>query len=89
MPLRTDRLVLRHYRAEDVDVLLAYNRDPNVVRYCSMNPGPVPTQRSRSRNASAFATSTSRFSDRPGMHRVKAQPDPHNIASTRLCERLV
>ncbi|MDO5737577.1 MAG: GNAT family protein [Propionibacteriaceae bacterium] len=37
-PLHTDRLVLRHYRRDDVDALLAFHRDPSVVRYLRDEP---------------------------------------------------
>lgn len=37
-PLRTERLTLRPYRAEDVEVVLAYRADPEVARYLLLPP---------------------------------------------------
>jgi len=33
LPIRTDRLVLRALRPEDVDAFVAYRADPEVARY--------------------------------------------------------
>ena len=41
LPLTTDRLVLRRHEADDVDDLLAFHSDPDVVRYI---PWPVRTR---------------------------------------------
>jgi len=35
LPIRTDRLVLRALRPEDVDAFVAYRADPDVARYQS------------------------------------------------------
>ncbi|MEV0810502.1 GNAT family protein [Micromonospora sp. NPDC050200] len=38
LPIRTERLLLRQYRIEDVDALLAYYSDPLVARYIPWEP---------------------------------------------------
>ncbi|MFF0120593.1 GNAT family N-acetyltransferase [Micromonospora arida] len=38
LPIRTERLVLRAYRPDDVDALLAYYSDPLVARYIPWEP---------------------------------------------------
>ncbi|MCM0673812.1 GNAT family N-acetyltransferase [Micromonospora phytophila] len=38
LPIRTERLLLRQYRADDVDALLAYYSDPLVARYIPWEP---------------------------------------------------
>ncbi|MFE9201906.1 GNAT family N-acetyltransferase [Micromonospora sp. NPDC007230] len=38
LPIRTDRLLLRQYRVDDVDALLAYYGDPLVARYVPWEP---------------------------------------------------
>ncbi|MET7952025.1 GNAT family protein [Micromonospora sp. NPDC005324] len=38
LPIRTDRLLLRQYRFDDVDALVAYYGDPAVARYIPWDP---------------------------------------------------
>ncbi|MBM0257305.1 GNAT family N-acetyltransferase [Micromonospora sp. 4G55] len=38
LPIRTERLLLRRYRIDDVDALLAYYSDPLVARYIPWEP---------------------------------------------------
>ena len=38
LPLRTERLVLRDFRADDLDAVLAYSGDPEVVRFMFYGP---------------------------------------------------
>ncbi|WP_446217769.1 GNAT family N-acetyltransferase [Micromonospora sp. IBHARD004] len=38
LPIRTERLLLRKYRVDDVDALLAYYSDPLVARYIPWEP---------------------------------------------------
>ncbi|MFY1687343.1 GNAT family N-acetyltransferase [Plantactinospora sp. WMMB782] len=38
LPVRTERLLLRRYRADDVDALHSYYRDPVVARYIPWEP---------------------------------------------------
>ncbi|MEU2615719.1 GNAT family protein [Micromonospora sp. NPDC007271] len=38
LPIRTERLLLRQYRVDDVDALLAYYGDPLVARYVPWEP---------------------------------------------------
>ena len=37
-PIRTERLVLRPFRADDVEPLLAFHSDPEAVRYVPYPP---------------------------------------------------
>lgn len=38
LPVRTPRLILRTFRTEDLEPLLAFHRDPDVVRYVPFAP---------------------------------------------------
>ncbi|MEU9889002.1 GNAT family protein [Sphaerisporangium sp. NPDC051011] len=47
MLLSTSRLILRHFRPDDAEILSAYRSDPDVARYQSWD-APVPLDRARS-----------------------------------------
>lgn len=143
-PIRTPRLLLRPHTVDDVEPLLAYYSDPEVVRYIPWEPwsrrdaeervrqrvtrtgivdassvlglvverearviGDVvlwPADETLSRGevgwafhpaatGKGFATEAARALfvvalGHYGMHRLVAQVDARNVASTRLCERL-
>jgi ribosomal-protein-alanine N-acetyltransferase len=45
LPLRTERLVLRDFQAEDVDAIHAYASDPDVTRYMFYEPRTIAETR--------------------------------------------
>jgi RimJ/RimL family protein N-acetyltransferase len=58
LPLRTERLVLRQFRSEDLDPLLAFHADPEAVRYVPFPPrdrAAVATVLERKTTSTAFA----------------------------------
>jgi RimJ/RimL family protein N-acetyltransferase len=58
LPLRTERLVLRQFRSDDLDPLLAFHADPEAVRYVPFPPrdrAAVATVLERKTTSTAFA----------------------------------
>ena len=45
LPLRTERLILRRFEADDLDGLSAFHGDPEAVRYVPSAPGTGPRWR--------------------------------------------
>ncbi len=66
LPLRTDRLALRPHRPEDLEDLVAFHGDPEVVRW---TPWPV---RDRAATAQTLRTKLTQGTPRPGEPMVLA-----------------
>ena len=45
LPIRTPRLILRDFRADDLDAIQAYARDPEVARFMVWGPNPLEQTR--------------------------------------------
>ena len=98
LPIRTDRLILRDFHADDFDDLHAYASDPEVVRFMDWGPNTEEVSRDRLKFSEAEAATRPRtdfnlalelLAERRVVGSVGLHPDdlPNLTMSTGYCLR--